>query len=500
MDLMAYVRILRRRWPIVVAATALAAALAGVLTMITPRTYQSTVQFFVSTATGDAGNSAQLASGNTFTAQRVKSYAQLLKTPKALDPVVAETGVGTTDQLVSKVTATIPPDSVLLNVAVTDGHPEVAQRLAAGIAKTLPATISELEDVNGTSPVKVTVVKDAELNAAPVAPRPVRNIALGVILGLLIGFGLAVLRELMDTKVRTKDDVEALSDATLLGGIPFDSDADKHPLILHSDPTAGRAEAFRTLRTNLRFVDATQHPQSIVVTSSIAGEGKSTTTANLALALAESGASVVVIEADLRRPRLLQYFGLQSGIGLTDVLIGRHSFADVIQPFGRLNLHLLGDGPTPPNPSELLGSRAMGDLLEQLSNRYDYVLIDAPPVLPVTDAAVLATQADGVIMVIGSGVVTKDMAADALESLETVNGNILGLVLNRVPRDRSGGYYDYRYEYKPDVGRAAGARGHRSLRRRGAAEPEVDPVSPAGTSRRDGEPAGESAKSRLHEV
>lgn len=448
MDLKNYLRILRRRWQIVLALTALGAALAGVLTLMTPRTYQSTVEFFISAVDGQ--NTAQLASGGTFTQQRVKSYAQLLKTPRALDPVIAEAGIETSGSLASKVTATIPPDSVLLDVAISDHDPRVAQKLADAVATTFPSTIAELERVGDYTPVKVTVVKNADLPTTPMAPRPMRNIALGIFLGLLGGFGIAVLREVLDTKVRTKDDLEEISDASLLGGIPFDNDAPKHPLILHTDPSSGRAEAFRALRTNLQFVDATQHPRTIVVTSSIGGEGKSTSTANLAVALAESGARVCVIEADLRRPRLPQYFGLESGIGLTDVLIGRHELDDVLQPFGRLSLELLGAGPTPPNPSELLGSAGMRELQATLLKRFDYVLIDAPPVLPLTDAAVLATQTDGVIVVIGSGIVTRDMLGDALDSLANVNGNLLGLVLNRMPRDRSGGYYDYRYEYKPD--------------------------------------------------
>lgn len=465
MDLMTYWRILRQRWPIVLGATLLCTALAAALTIATPRTYGSSIEFFVSTSSGDAGNAAQLASGNLFTQQRVKSYQQLLKTPKALEPVIDKVGEDlTVSQLSDKVAGSIPPDSVLLDVVVTDRDPERARLIAEAVATTFPSVVDELErvDADKPSPVKLTVVKPAVANLTPVAPRPSRNIALGAVLGLLLGGGLAVLRETLDTKVRTKDDLEVLTDATLLGGIPFDSDAAKHPLILHSDPTAGRAEAFRTLRTNLQFVDAAQHPRIIVVTSSIASEGKSSTSANLGLALAESGASVCVIEGDLRRPNLLDYMGLEGSVGLTDVLIGRYDLVDVIQPFGRLSLSILGAGPTPPNPSELLGSTAMRDVLAELRRSYDYVIIDAPPLLPVTDGAVLSTQADGAILVVGSGVVTKDQLDHAMDSLETVNGKLLGLVLNRVPRERSGGYYDYRYEYKPDSAKSSKSKNGRS--------------------------------------
>jgi len=473
-DLRTYLRILRRRWPIVVAAALGVTAVSAVLTILTPRSYQSTAQFFVSTS--DNQNTATLAQGNVFTQQRIKSYAQLLKTPKALDPVAVELGGNlTASELATKVAASVPPDSVLLDVVATDGDPAVAQEIAEGVAATFPTVIDELEKTNadGTSPVKVTVVKEATLQSNAVSPRPARNLALGLVLGLLLGFGLVVLRELLDNKVRTKDDLEQLTDVTVLGGIPFDSDTPKHPLILHSDPLSGRAEAFRTLRTNLQFVDIANHPRTIVVTSSIAGEGKSCTSANLALALAESGAKVCIIEGDLRRPRLLDYMGLEGSVGLTDVLIGKYELIDVLQPFGRLSLQVLGAGPIPPNPSELLGSQGMRDLLATLRRDFDYVVIDAPPLLPVTDGAVLSTQVDGGILVVGSGVVTKDQVDHALESLEAVNGRLLGMVLNRVPRGRSGGYYDYRYEYKPTTSHREASGRRKRTAERGAPEPRV---------------------------
>ncbi|WP_436006751.1 polysaccharide biosynthesis tyrosine autokinase [Knoellia sp. LjRoot47] len=327
--------------------------------------------------------------------------------------------------------------------------------------------VTDLERVNpaSDSPVKVTLLREPTTATSPVSPRPARNLALGLVLGLLAGFGAAVVKQLLDTKLRTKEDVEAMTEAVVLGGIPFDADAEKHPLIIQADPLAGRAEAFRALRTNLQFVDAANHPRVIVVTSSIAGEGKSSTTANLALAMAESGASVCVIEGDLRRPRLLAYLGLEGSIGLTDVLIGRYELDDVLQPFGAHSLTVLGAGASPPNPSELLGSTSMRNTLEELRRRYDYVLIDGAPVLPVTDSTVLTRLADGAIIVAGSGVVTKDQFDHALETFETVNGTVLGIVLNRIPRQARGGYYDYRYEYRPE-GQSAPKRSDSTRRRR----------------------------------
>ncbi|UIJ36311.1 polysaccharide biosynthesis tyrosine autokinase [Allobranchiibius sp. GilTou73] len=454
MDLRTYLRVLRKRWRIVVTTTIVMVVLASAYTLASTKSYQSTVQFFVSTS--DSSDSAQLAQGSTFSQARVTSYTQLVTAPVVLNPVIEQLKLPTTAaDLGAKVSATVPPNTVLINVAVTNTSAYQAQRIAAAIAQQFPKTVEGIERVSAksASPVKVTTTKSPIIDRSPVSPRPVRNVLLGLVLGLLLGVGLAVLRQLLDNRVRTKEDVEELADnLTVIGTIPFDSDAAKHPLLLASDTHSTRSESFRSLRTNLRFVDAAHHHRIIVMTSALAGEGKTTTTANLALTLAENGLSVCLIEGDLRRPRLLDYLGLEGAVGLTDVLIEQASLADVLQPYGKHRLSVLGAGQLPPNPSELLGSPAMGETLRRLSEQFDYVLIDAPPLLPVTDAAVLSTQASGCVLVVGSGLVTRDQLGAALGSLQAVNGTVLGVALNRVPRaNRVAGYYDY-YTYRPNPG------------------------------------------------
>jgi capsular exopolysaccharide synthesis family protein len=462
-DLLTYTRILRRRWRVVVAVALLTVSVAALTSLLSPRKYQSTAEFFVSTSDPTGTN---LASGGAFTQQRVKSYVQLLKTPRVLEPAIKSAGLDLTPaQLAGRISGSVPPDSVLIDVNATDDTPAGAQKIAKAVADTFPTVVSELETLGTekSSPVKVTVVKEAQIQASPVSPRPVRSIVLGTALGILLGLGAAVLADLLDKKVRTKEDVEELTDATVLGGIPFDSDASKHPLIIQSDPHVGRAEAFRAVRTNLQFVDAATHPRVLLLTSSIAGEGKTTTAANLALVLAQSGAKVCVIEGDLRRPRLLSYMGMAGSVGLTDVLIDRFELDDVLQPFGALSLDVLGAGAAPPNPSELLGSQRMRELIAHLKTRFDFVLIDGAPLLPVADSAVLSALVDGTILVVGCGVVAKDQVDSALENVATVNGNLLGVILNRLPRRGHGGAYDYRYEYRSDS--AATVRGRGRLRR-----------------------------------
>lgn len=442
MELQDYLMVVRKRWRVILLVVLLCVGLAAAVTLAQTKVYQSRIQFFVTTTGSE--DSGALLQGSTFTQQRVKSYAQLLTTPRILTPVAE--AVGVTGDISGKVTATTPPDTVLIEVAVTDPSPVKATAIATAIAQEFPATVSELETPPGTtvSPVKVTVVQPPTDPTTPVSPKPLRNIALGGVVGLLLGLGVALLRETLDKTVKSQDDIKAVTEVPILGAIMRDPDAVKRPLIVEVDPRSRRAEAFRSLRTNLQFVDAANHPRTLVVTSSLASEGKSTMSANLALTMAQGGSKVCLVEADLRRPKVLDYLGLEGAVGLTDALIGKAEVFDVIQPYGGTNMWVLGAGPIPPNPSELLGSTAMRGLLVELASRFDYVVIDSPPILPVTDAVVLSSLVDGVIVVVGSGVVQRDQLTHAIESLESVAANVLGLVLNRVAVN-SAGYGGYGY-------------------------------------------------------
>ena len=448
MELQDYLLVVRKRWRVILLVVLVCVALACAASLAATKIYESRTQFFVSTTGSD--DSGALLQGSTFTQQRVKSYAQLLTTPRILAPVAA--AVGETGDISGQVTATTPPDTVLIEVAVRDSDPQQAKAKATAIAKEFPSAIEELETPSGkdASPVKVTVVRPPTTPTSPVSPKPLRNIALGAVLGLLLGLGAALVRETLDKTVKDQDDVKAVTDVPILGAIMRDPDAVKRPLIVEVDPRAPRAEAFRSLRTNLQFIDAANHPRTLVITSSLAGEGKSTMSANLALTMAQGGSRVCLVEADLRRPKVLDYLGLEGAVGLTDALIGRSDVFDLVQPYGGTNLWVLGAGPIPPNPSELLGSTAMRSTLNHLASRFDYVVIDSPPVLPVTDAVVLSSLVDGAILVVGSGTVQRDQLAHSLESLESVAGRVLGLVLNRVPPKAGSGYGSYSYAAPED--------------------------------------------------
>ena len=459
-ELKGYIRVIRKRWRIIVAAMLVVLAGAALVTVLSPKVYEAQTQLFVSTSGGS--NSSDLLSGSNFTQQRVLSYADVITTPNVLDPVIKTLGLNTSAAtLANQITATVPLNTVLIQVAVTNTNPRVAAAVADALGKQFITTVANLESVSKSqpSPVKVTVVSTPTVPTAPISPRKTTNLALGVVLGLLLGLGLALLRDLLDTTIVGEKDCAEVTDAAVIGVIAFDADAPTRPLIVQADPHSPRAEAFRTLRTNLQFVDAAKHPRSIVFTSSVPLEGKTTTTANLAITMAAGGARVCLIEGDLRRPRLLEYMGLDGSMGLTNVLIGQAQLGDVLQQFADTSLQVLGAGTIPPNPSELLGSAAMIETLQTLQSRFDVVIVDTPPLLPVTDAAVLSTIVGGTVVVVGAGRVDRAHLAKSLQSLAAVNGRLLGLVLNLVPTKGADAYYNYETGYAPQSPRQGARKG-----------------------------------------
>lgn len=452
MDLREYVRLLRRRWRLITLCTLLALGTALGATLIQTKVYTARIQLFVSAQDrAAAGDISSAYTGGLFTQQRVKSYANILKSPRVGELVVADLNLNRSPTAVARhINASAPLDTVLINVSVTDPDPAMAQRIANSVAQQFPKLVDTLERpaVGGVAPVKVSAIQSATLPTLPTSPRPKLNLGLGLLVGLGIGIAAAVLREALDTSVKAPDAAEELVGAPMLGAISYDPEAGKRPLVVHVSPNSTRAEAFRQLRTNLQFVDI-EHPlRSVVVTSSVPGEGKSTTTCNMAITLAQAGVRVILVEGDLRRPRIADYMGMEGAVGLTSVLLGRTPLEDALQPFGDGVLQVLPSGPLPPNPSELLGSSGMEDLLRRLEARADIVLIDAPPLLPVTDAAVLGSLTSGLIMLVRSNSTRREQLKRATATVHGVGATVLGVILNMVPTRGPDAYaYGYGYGY-----------------------------------------------------
>jgi capsular exopolysaccharide synthesis family protein len=448
LDLRDYLRILRRNWILIVSATLAGILIGGAASVLAKPSYTAETQLFV--AIQGSGSIQELQQGNTFSQARVQSYVKTVDSPIVLQPVIDALGLATTaEELSGRVTASTDLNTVLINISVSDSSPVQSAALAQAVASSLINAVDGLEKpkTGGTSPVSLSIIKPATAPTSPSAPNTRLNLLLGLLSGIALGIGGALLRATLDNRIRGEADLRRVTDAPLLGGIAFDQDASKKPLLTQTARQSPRAESFRQLRTNLQFANVSGRAQTVLITSSLPGEGKSTTATNLAIAVAQGGQSVCLIDADLRRPMVSEYLGLDRNAGLTTTLVGSAHVNDVLQPWGSDNLFVLTSGQIPPNPSELLGSEAMKQLIGQLEESFDMIIIDAPPLLPVTDAAVLSQHVGGVVVVAGSQKLRLQDLQKSLTMLQMVSATVLGVVLNRLPIKGPDayayGYYSY---------------------------------------------------------
>lgn len=422
----------------------------GVATVLIKPTYTSSTRLFV--AIQNSGSVQELQQGNTFSQARVQSYVKTVTTPAVLQPAIDSLGLDiTSEALAENIKASTDLNTVLINIAVSDHSPVQAAATAQAVADSLVRTVDQLEKpkTGGVSPVSLSVVAPAKAPVIPSSPDTKLNLLLGLLAGVASGTIFALLRTSLDSRIRSEADLRRSTDAPLLGGIAFDSLATETPLLSQAAMRSPRAESFRQLRTNLQFANVSGQAKTVLVTSSLPGEGKSSTATNLAIAMAQSGQSVCLVDADLRRPMISEYLGLDRNAGLTTALVGSADIDDLLQPWGEDALYVLTSGQIPPNPSELLGSAAMRSVIEQLEATFDAVIVDAPPLLPVTDAAVLSGQVGGVVVVVGTQKVTSKDLERSLDALELVSANLLGIVMNRTPVKGPDAYGYTRYGYEP---------------------------------------------------
>ncbi|SEL64324.1 capsular exopolysaccharide family [Blastococcus sp. DSM 46786] len=452
MELRDVLAALRAAWWLPVIGLLTGGAIAFGASQLQTPLYTSETQLFVSTR--DATSTSDVFQGSQFSQERVSSYARLIAGEEVAARVVDALDLSVSPaELADQITATAVADTVLIDVEVTDASPELTAAIAAAVGDTFIEFVDELETPDGEefSLVEVTVTDRPEVPAAPSSPNTSRNTALGLLVGLLIGAGLAILRARLDRSVKDPEETAELTGAPVIGSVLRNAALDKaHTIDRVGD---GRTvEDYRQLRTNLQFLNVDQPPKVIMVSSALPAEGKTTLVINLALALSDAGQRVVVVEADLRRPKVTRYLGLVGGVGLTNVLAGTADVEDIAQRY-RENLSVVAAGPTPPNPGELLGSRQMASLLDKLRADHDFVLVDAPPLLPVADSTGLAVHMDGVVLSVRYGSTRKDQVQQAAATLERVGASLLGVVLNIVPPKAalaSAYGYGYGYGYDPD--------------------------------------------------
>ncbi len=385
------------------------------------------------------------------------------------------------------VAQTTPSNEATLSATTTD--PERAKdefslgRRAAINEELYQVLLKKLQELNvtgATANFNVRVIEPAKVPGKPVRPNKRLNLLIGILMGSVMGIGMAFFREYLDTTIKTVDELKNNFKLTVLGLIPTIGESKPkttleiakerlrknrkesvavekneikdelsyqvHRLASAEELKAPVAEAYRTLRTNLQFTQLDRPLQTLLVTSSIRGEGKTTTSVNLSIIMAQTGKKVLLVDTDLRRPRIHKAFSTGREIGLTNLLMGEMILEDVLIPADVPNLHILPSGPLPPNPAELVATDRMKSLIKYMTSKYDLVIFDSPPLVAVTDAALLATEVDGLLLVVEAGALPRELLKQGLDRLSNVKATILGAVLNNVNLQK-GSYYYYYYHY-----------------------------------------------------
>ena len=483
--------LVRKGWMLLVACVLVGVAAAAGISLLQPTLYTATSTGYVV-----AGNSATVGdafAGSNLAAEKAGSYLPLVQSRSVAERIASELGLGSIGEVVGSLQGST--EGVIFRIRATASSPELAAQLADAAIRATSVEANALETLTvsgeqtGSTVVRIVPVELAQTPSRPISPDLPRNFAIGIALGLMAGLGLIVARHTLDRRIRQVADAEQIAGASALGIVPLAPEL-AGSVNLTRDMGAA-AEALRQLRTNLRFVSVDEPARVIVVTSSNEVEGKTTIAAHLASMLADSGQPTILVDADLRRPVQADHFGVEGLVGLTQLLAGSVELAEVLVETGQPGLQLLPAGRIPPNPSELVGSGRMATLLADLRETHT-VIVDAPPLLPVTDAALLTVASDGAIVVVHQGKTRIEQLALAARKLEQVEGTLLGVVLNMVPKNDLGaatfgyGYGSYTSSYYYQADEPGGARKRRSetpKRAKRTQPPAVTPTSVADAAR-----------------
>jgi len=467
-----FLRVIRRRlWIIGLVAIVLTGAAVGFSLAQTPM-YEASIKILV----GQERGTSETPVGVYDLQQLSRTMAGGVASRPVAEAVIRQQDLRiTTNEFLEKhLSVEQEPETQWIQVNYRDSNPETAQRVANAVGDVFSKQISEVSP--SANAITATVWERAVVPDEPVSPNPIRNGLLALVLGLMIGVGLAFLVEYLDDSWRSPEEMEQISGAPTFGIIPelnfptsqkgtggmvqsflrttglqvgrkADANESRH-LVSLLDSTSAATEAYRSLRTNLLYAAVLdERPKVIVLTSPGQGEGKSTTCGNLGVVLAQANKEVLILDCDFRKPVMHKYFGLRNLSGIVEVLIGERQLQEVwTQPVERL--HVITVGRIPPNPAELLSTRRFAELLASLREEFDYVLVDAPPIGLVSDPAILATQGDGVLLVSDAQNTRKGAVRQSVRSLEAVGVNVLGTVMNNVKSSNRYPYYSYGYAYE----------------------------------------------------
>jgi len=433
------VMLTRRGWRTLLLAILLGCGVMAAVSARTTPVYEARSAGFVAAGKG-------VVAGSDDAIARANAYVPLISSRPVLDRIRDNPGLDTGGQpLVGRLSASVVPGSTLIEVRATASAPGTAAALANGALAALAAVIDDLE-VQASSDerpsISVVPLESASIPTLPTSPSWKTNLAMGAGAGLLLGYVALLLRRSLDVRIRPTDDVGELVGAGLLGRVPkLSRRRDRSRGITQVDVLA--MESIRQIRTGLRFSSVDREVRSIAVTSANAGEGKSTISTALAKAIAESGQPTILIDGDLRRPSVSSVVGVDGSIGLSDVLSGQVEVSKAVRATDHPGLVVLPSGRIPPNPSEMLGSDAMRTLITELREDH-FVVVDVPPLLPVTDAAIVAVMVDGLVFVAAAGRTRKPEIEASRRIVAQVHGRVLGVVLNMVSTSAGeSGYYHY---------------------------------------------------------
>lgn len=394
----------------------------------------------------DQGTSAvDLNQGSAYTQSQMLSYAQLVRGSRVLEPVIEELELETTPrELAESIEVTIPQDTVTMNITATTPGPQSSAELASAISDQLIAEVQEIAPKNpdGGSTITVVVYDDAVAPQFQSSPDKRTDTLLGFAVGGVVGIAAALLISVLDTRMRTEEELADATDLPVLGVISRSPLLAQRSIAMIQKRLSSTTEEFLRIRSALNYANVVSTAKVLLVTACKPGEGKSTVSVNLAMALAGEHDSVLLIDADLRRPRAHEYAGIDGSVGLTDVLSGEVDLDVACYRFPGTGLDLLPAGTIPPNPAELLTSTRMEELVTAMSEKYSYVIIDSPPVLSVADANLISPLADGVLLAIDARRTRRSSLAKTTKVLEGAGARVLGTVLNRAKPERAReGYY-----------------------------------------------------------
>jgi succinoglycan biosynthesis transport protein ExoP len=435
MTVRGYLWLLRRRWMLVFLGAAAGVVVAVALSLLAAPAYTSQVQLFVGTRVAEDPRGDTLHQAGLFAQQRVKSYVRIVDSSAVTERVISRLDLDLTPrQLEAKISAEAPLDTVLINVDVTDTSPERAREIANATAREFVSVVRDIETTTrtGGSQIDMAIVREADTPSSPTSPRPRLNGAVGLLVGLLLGALLAVARDRLDRTIPAPNAVEEHLGVPILGVVPRDRAVERDPTVVRTAPQTKSADGLRRLRA---AVQLHRNVTPLLVTSALPGEGKTTVAVNLALAVAEAGKRVIVIDADLRAPGVAEALGLEQGPGLVQVLQGHATLREAAQEWGPGLIRVLHAGGTARDPAVLLRSPRLGDLVRTLAEQEAFVIVDTPALEQAADALIFAPHVAGALVVVRASRTPREAVQHAIAELGAAGADVLGVVLNMTTRN-----------------------------------------------------------------